>query len=215
MKIEHFDPRVLSRKEKDDLGEKCHPIAIDAFGTAITLQDVVDHVTTVELLITMSIKEQFSAFASFATVQNGVGTILHLHGICVASNKQGRGIFETIVQCAQELTNASLLSTRTQNPRLYRAVEKNSLQKVVFPNCQSETPRYIKKIGEFLVSYLDLRIDKYNSEEMAFRDIYPQCLYPHIPMSKSREVNSLFSKKLSITEGKTRDALLLISPIKD
>jgi len=70
MKITFLNPRSLSKKEKEAIGEECHPIAVDAFGTKITFEDVVSHVTDVDILSLLhNPKKKLLAFGSFAALK--------------------------------------------------------------------------------------------------------------------------------------------------
>lgn len=213
MKIKHLNPKRLSPAGKEKISKICHPIAVKAFGTPITYQDVFKHVTEPEILLLVYKEGKIVSFGSFAFLEKGEVKILHLHGICVLPEIQKKGCFNEIVCFARDKFKANLITARTQNPCLYKAMSKVSATGTIYPNHRTATPESIKTIAHFVVKQLSLDENLYNPEDMTFENVYKKCLYPKIPLTKNRELNLFFSQKIKITGGATRHAIHIVSEL--
>lgn len=213
MKIKHLNPRKLSLARKERISKICHPIAVKAFGTLITYQDVFKHVTEPEILLLVYDENKIVSFGSFAFLEKGGTKILHLHGICVLPEIQRKGCFNEIVCFARDKFKANLITARTQNPCLYKALRKVSATGIIYPNYGTATPEFIKTIAHFIVKQLNLDENLYNPEDMTFENVYEKCLYPKIPLTKNRKLNLFFSRKIKITGGVTKHAMHVVSEL--
>jgi hypothetical protein len=213
VKIKHLNPRKLSFVKKEKISKACHPVAVKAFGTPITYEDVFSHVTEPEILLLAYEVNEIVSFGSFAFLKKDGIKILHLHGICVLPEIQGQGCFNEIVCFAGDKFNADVITARTQNPCLYKAMKKVSAMGATYPNYENATSEFIKSIARFVVKQLDLKENLYNPDDMTFKNVYEKCLYPKIPSTRDRKLNRFFSQKIKITRGVTRNAMLVVSEL--
>jgi len=213
MKIRHFVVEEIKQTQKNYLAKKCHPVAVDSFGTEMTIEDVVFHVSESELLVLGYEKKELIVFGSFVIIKNNICKILYMHGVCVAAYKQGCGIVGRIVDYANNLVNADFLALRTQNPRLYKALKKQFRSGIIYPSLANEALNEdVISMGQYIVASLDRDSANYDCDGMLFRQVYSECLYQSIPFTGDDEVDEIFRKKLNLVDGKSRDALLLIIP---
>jgi len=99
--------------------------------------------------------ERVSAMASYnRTTLSGLPSLI-VEGIAVDTKMQGKGFFKNVTDIARK--NEEIICLRTQNPRMYRALEKYCSQ--IYP-CAREMPKKIEIILEDLTKYMNCQIDK-------------------------------------------------------
>ena len=97
---------------------------------------------------------KIDAMASYNRKTLGEKLALILEGICMDPCIQGKGIFKKLTDCA--IKDEGIICLRTQNPRMYRALEKycNS----IYPG-ERESPVHVKAAIMDFAKYLGCNID--------------------------------------------------------
>ncbi len=115
--------------------------------------DIYEHVTSPKEVYLCRVNRNehkiIAAMASFNKRDFCEIPCLIVEGIAVHKEYQGRGIFSDMAR--NVIGDEQVICLRTQNPRMYRALEK--LCKRVYPNYE-ETPELIKSIRRDFAGYL-------------------------------------------------------------
>ena len=180
----------------------------NGFGRNLDFQDIYNHVTSpdeVYLLRNGDIK----AMASYNRRVFADTPSLVVEGIAMDSSVQGKGVFGEITQ--NVVNSESVICLRTQNPRMYRALQK--FRDKIHPRQRrtSENPFYLafdfadntfckELIGEF-ANYLNCKID----DKGVIRGYYRGLFYGEEPTHC--EVSKFFKDDLKMDLSKG-DAVL-------
>lgn len=124
-----------------------------AFGRNLEFDDIYNHVTSPESLYLLR-QEKMVAMASYNKQKFADVDSLVVEGIAVAPEMQGKGIFKAITNHA--LNGEMVICLRTQNPRMYRAMEKYCSE--TYPG-EKDTPVVTKAITLDFAKYLRCAID--------------------------------------------------------
>lgn len=131
-----------------------------------------------------------------ARVLSGFPSLI-VEGIAVDPEVQGQGVFKAMTDIASK--NEAVVCLRTQNPRMYRALEKYCSR--IYPT-SNETPEAIKAIREDLADHLDCSAD----EKGIVRRFYGGLFYGETPI---HETTTLFFNEFGIDLDQG-DALLAV-----
>ena len=124
-----------------------------SFGRDMDFQDVYDHITKPEEVYLLR-NENLRAMASYSRQKFADQSALVVEGIAIVPEFQGRGIFRMITE--NMLLEETLICLRTQNPRMYRALQKCCSQ--VYPQ-KAESPVAIKAAILDFARHLGCNID--------------------------------------------------------
>jgi hypothetical protein len=129
-------------------------------------------------------------------VFSGIPSLI-VEGIAINPQMQGKGFFERITEIARD--NEAVICLRTQNPRMYRALEKYC--SFIYPNGR-EMPGVIRTVRDEFALSSKCKID----EKGIVRGYYGSLFYKEEP--KHKRIGEFFKKiGLNLYEG---DALLAI-----
>lgn len=126
---------------------------------------------------------------------------LVVEGIAMLPEVQGKGIFKLLTE--QALNSEKIVCLRTQNPRMYRALEK--FCKKVFPN-KGKTPNNLKLALKEFAKYTNSELD----EKGVVRGYYGGLFYGKEPTHC--EISKFFKEdlKMNLSRG---DAVLVAGVI--
>lgn len=159
--------------------------------------DIYNHVTQPEEVYLLHKDDQLVAMGSYSRARFSGYPSLVVEGIAVSPEMQGRGVFREIT--ANVENREEVICLRTQNPRMYRALEKYC--KDVYPG-QFKIPSKVREIREEFADSLNCEID----ENGVVKGYYGGLFYGKIPYHE--KVNLLF-EELGVNLDKG-DALLLV-----
>lgn len=164
------------------------------------MQDIYNHITSPQKVFLLR-NGEILAMASYNSVSLSGLPSLIVEGIAVAPEVQGKGIFRELTDKA--LKKEHLVCLRTQNPRMYRALEKYCSK--VYPN-GNELPRAIFEVFGDLASHMNCKTD---AREVV-KGYYGSLFYGKEPIHE--KVSALFKQRLSmnLNEG---DAVLVVGVI--
>ncbi len=128
----------------------------DAFGKKLNFDDVYEHVTSPESLYLLKDSNKIVGIASYNTIELSGFPSLIVEGVAFSNEFQKKGLFEQITSHA--LNGESVICLRTQNPRMYRALEK--ICQNIFPKETKVVPNAIKEIRNELANYFGSECNK-------------------------------------------------------
>jgi len=168
-----------------------------AFGRNLESDDIYVHVTQPEVVYLLRQQEKIVAMASYNVRKFADIESLVVEGIAVAPEMQGKGVFKTITDYA--LNGERVVCLRTQNPRMYRALEKYCAE--TYPG-EKDRPVITKAITLDFAKYLKCNIDGNG----VVKGYYGGLFYGQEPHHS--KVDSLFQKLgVNLHEG---DGLLVV-----
>ncbi len=161
-------------------------------------QDIYSHATMPETVFLAEKENRVLAMASYnSIVLSGIPSLI-VEGIAIVPEAQGKGIFAKMTDEARNREYAVCL--RTQNPRMYRALQKYCSR--IYPN-ESRIPSAIVEIRSALAGYMKCQINRIG----VLKGYYGGLFYGEEP--KHPDVTSFFKKELGLKLEKG-DALLCI-----
>jgi len=161
-------------------------------------EDIYLHVTSPETVFLAEEQNKVLAMASYNSVfLSGIPSLI-VEGIAIAPESQGKGLFAKITDEARNGEYAVCL--RTQNPRMYRALQKYC--SITYPN-KKDIPSAIAEIRKALAELMNCQIDK----KGIVRGYYGGLFYGEEP--KHPETTSLFKEELGLRIERG-DALLCV-----
>ena len=205
-------PLSLEKKVRNQIVDSLTPVAIDAFGTDMTREDVENHVIPVSTLLVSRNSEEVKGFSAYKTFNFEDYAIVYGVGASVLRSEQGKGLYRRFneegikVELRKNASNKFYFAARTQNPVIYASLRKMDLIEKVYPN-EEKTPHDIEEIAEKIANILGGQIDK----NFVMKNAYGKCLYDEVQRYKDEEVNNMFDSLLSYEKG---DALLIIGKLK-
>ena len=118
-------------------------------------EDIYQHVTSPEVVFLGENTEGIVAMASYnSVVLSGIPSLI-VEGIAVAPEEQGKGLFGRITDTAR--SGESSICLRTQNPRMYRALQRYC--SAMYPS-EEHIPEAIRAIRTALAKQLRCEIDE-------------------------------------------------------
>ncbi len=174
-----------------------------AFGRMdMDYNDIYLHVTKPEKVLLLERKRfegpEVEAMAAYTSLElSGIPSLI-VEGIAVAPEMQGKGVFKEMTEFASN--KEPVICLRTQNPRMYRALEKYC--SVVYPG-DRKAPGAIKEIRQELAKHLGCQI----TEEGIVRGYFGGLFYGEEPTHITK--SSFFKEQLGMDLDKG-DALLVI-----
>jgi hypothetical protein len=168
------------------------------FGKKTDFRDIYEHVTSPERVYLLEKEKRIVAMASYnKKIFSGFPSLI-VEGIAIKEAFQGKGIFKEITENAKN--SETVICLRTQNPRMYRALEKFCFS--IYPNNKKETPKAVKSIRDEFASYLGCG----TNEEGVIKDYYGGLFYGEEP--KHSKTSDLFKRlDMDLQKG---DAVLLV-----
>lgn len=161
-------------------------------------QDIYLHVTSPETVFLAEEQNKILAMASYnSVVLSGIPALI-VEGIAIEPETQGKGIFSKMTDVVRDEEYAVCL--RTQNPRMYRALQKYC--STIYPN-DREMPSAIKEIRIGLAESMKCEIN----EMGIVRGYYSSLFYGEEPTHP--KVTSFFKEELGL-KLERGDALLCI-----
>ena len=161
-------------------------------------QDIYLHVTSPETVFLAEENNKVLAMAGYnSTVLSGIPSLI-VEGIAIEPATQGKGIFAKMTDVARDGEYAVCL--RTQNPRMYRALQKYCSS--IYPN-KSEVPSAIAEIRTALAKGMNCEIN----ERGIVGGYYGGLFYGEEPTHP--KVTSFFKEELGL-KLERGDALLCI-----
>lgn len=118
-------------------------------------QDIYLHIASPETVFLAEEDNRVLAMASFnSAILSGIPALI-VEGIAIAPEYQGKGLFAKMTDRARKGEYAVCL--RTQNPRMYRALEKYCF--IAYPN-KNEMPRAIAEVRNSLALHMQCQADE-------------------------------------------------------
>lgn len=195
VKIEN--PKEFFDREKDILNQTVEVVR-NAFASQMEYEDVYNHLTQPEKVYLVFNHSEVVGMGSYSEkVFSGIPT-LTADGIAIREDFQGRGVFSKLTDLV--LNGERIICLRTQNPHMYRALEKKC--KIVYPNLETEIPDALKLIRNEYGKFLNCTSDEFG----IVRGIYGKSLYGKLKVHPKTSL--LFEKiGLRINHG---DGLLVV-----
>lgn len=126
-----------------------------SFGRHLEFEDIYQHVTSPDVLFLLIQEERIAGMASYnKRIFSGFPALI-AEGIALHPEVQGKGFFGTITGIARN--GEPIVALRTQNPRMYRALEK--ICSSTYPCIERETPEAISAIMKEFAQHLGCQID--------------------------------------------------------
>lgn len=147
-----MQPKKYFDSNHEDLAQVVKVVRA-GFGRNLDFQDIYNHLTNPEIVYLLR-NDEIKAMASYSRKRFAQADSLVVEGISVAPEMQGRGIFKILTDHARNGEN--LLCLRTQNPMMYRALEKYCY--TLYPG-QDEDSNSLKAAILDFAKYLNCRID--------------------------------------------------------
>ncbi len=212
MKIERIvspNESIDSRRRASLLPSLLH-VARTGFGCQVPEDDVMNHVfVKPHILYIIKDKDEIISFASFRELGEQK-QILYLDGIVVLPEYQKRGIFKEVNEGQIRSGKYAFMAGRTQNPAVYRAIQKLESVGNVYPNESCEIPSHIKEIGVDIAER-DLGMKFFEPRTFVERKTYGDGgMYGFIPSSPV--MSNFFDDTLKINY-KEGDSVLIVADI--
>ena len=131
-----------------------------AFGRQLDFNDVYVHVTSPEQVFLLNQEGRIVAMSSYNHKEFGGVPSLVVEGIAVAPEMQGKGVFKAMTEKAREGSYENFICLRTQNPHMYRALEKYCYS--IFPgkNLDDRINKDLKELQQEFAKYLDCAMNE-------------------------------------------------------
>lgn len=161
-------------------------------------EDIYLHVTSPEKLILAEERNRVLAMASYnSIILSGISSLI-VEGIAIEPEAQGKNMFSQMTDAARNMEYAVCL--RTQNPRMYRALQKYCSQ--IYPDGR-KVPSAIIKLRKALAKYMNCEIN----EKGVVREYYGSLFYGQEPVHS--KITYFFKEELGLNV-ENGDALLCI-----
>lgn len=186
--------------------EEVTSVVNSAFGRSLEFEDIYQHVTSPEQVLLLRQDKRLVAMASYNSLEFERMTdcsCLIVEGIAVIPEMQGKRVFRTITDNVVN-ENYHYLCLRTQNPRMYRALQNFCLATSPSGN---RIPKELSKVMRNLASYLKCQIDKNG----VIKGYYGRLFYGIEPTHN--EIDPLF-QSLGIDKN-NGDGLLVVGEIRE
>ena len=168
-----------------------------AFGRELEFKDIYAHITLPKEVYLLRHKERIVGVASYNKVNLSGLPSLIVEGIAIAPEMQGKGVFREMTRLASD--GEAVICLRTQNPRMYRALEKYC--SFIYPG-KIQMPEAIEAIRKSLAIHLKCKAD----ERGIIQRYYGGLFYGEEPR---HEQASRFFKEIGI-DINIGDALLVV-----
>jgi hypothetical protein len=228
--VVHDASEAISTQDKTELVRQALPVARLAFHIPDIPETAINHFfIDVSTTIYIKHKNHVIAIAGCETDSVGEHTIIYLKATVVHPEYQSRGLYNLLVALrvifiAEQQSNTDLLvSTRTQNPRVYEKVSQLGL----FPRADEPTPNWLQSVA---LPYAQLVQQQYSYGSFdsnggveidvehlvirrAYRNVNEQseeetvCIYPELPQARDQRIMQFFADYVDCENG---DALLLL-----
>ena len=210
-----LDPQKYFTFEGDrDFLQIIQKIAAEAFGVPTSrksLKGIYDHVVNVNILLVAFNSDTIMGFSSFKLFPN-VKTII-LHGMAIDPTFHGSGLAKQLIAPVLSDESFSYIACTTQSPIVYHIMRSIGLN--TFPRIDdTTTPAEISSVEKVLISKKGYQFTPINYETLVLEKYYIRCLYPQIPESKDQALNGFFKRSLSIENGLSLNAFLIITQIR-
>ncbi len=194
-----MNPKKFFDSNPEDL-EQVANVVRNGFGRNLEFEDIYTHVTAPESVYLLR-NGKINAMASYNEKMFYGSPSLIVEGIALAPEVQGNGIFKMLTE--QAIGANEFVCLRTQNPRMYRALEK--FCKIVYPN-QEKTPDNLNLALEEFAKYTRSERDEYG----VVRGYYGGLFYGEEPTHC--KISKFFKENLKMNLSKG-DAVLAIGKV--
>ncbi|HII15742.1 MAG TPA: hypothetical protein HA362_05520 [Nanoarchaeota archaeon] len=199
--------KSFSGQERASLVCRLAEIARNGFGTAITMEDVENHVMNADNLYLIRQENEIVGFSSYDLLNVCESPILYLSGIVVERKSQKKGIFGRVNKLALSSGDFDFLAMRTQNPVIYAATER--LVRKLYPR-RDGTPADIKEIAA-IIAKQHLKMERFCEETMVGKATYGTCLYDEV--QRHQRADDFFDNALKV-DYNAGDSVLLLGRLK-
>ncbi|RLG17050.1 hypothetical protein DRN62_02320 [Nanoarchaeota archaeon] len=199
LEVKLLKPREIG----DGLVRKLHEVAEDGFGKKVPMEEVKHNTLETNGIFVVYDDNEPMGFTSYELRDIDGIRVGFLRGTVIRRAFQGRGLFKHLCQRlirVFEEEGIRFVATRTQNPRVYRALQR--LLPELYPTTRGEVPESVFELAK--------KIRKDVTRELIIPGLYGRQLTGEKVLAKEESVNALFSK-LNTEEG---DAYLLIGLLK-
>lgn len=136
----------LSAEEKADLVPKLVKVTRDGFGTAVTDEDIENHVLRVDYLyLVLYNSEGPVGFGSFDLLTFDSHRILYYSGTVFAKRHQRKGLMGMVLDRAIADFQPNFAALRTQNPAVYVVFSRRC--ECVYPNGSGAPPEQYQRLA--------------------------------------------------------------------
>jgi len=189
VKIEN--PKNFFDKEKEILSQTVEVVK-DAFSSPMEFEDVYQHLTLPEKVYLLFNEDEVIGMGSYSQkVFSGI-PVLTTDGVAIKEKFQGKGLFSELTDLV--LNGERVICLRTQNPHMYRALEKKC--NIVYPNTKTGIPEALKLVRNEYGNFLNCNLDEFGIA----RKFYGKSLYGKIKYHPL--VSRLFEEmKMNISAG--------------
>lgn len=191
-----MQPKKFFDSNPEDL-EQVVKVVRDGFGRSLGFQDIYQHVTNPESVYLLR-NGEIKAMASYNSREFCGFKSLVVEGIAISPEVQGKGIFSLMTKNAMK--SNLFVYLRTQNPRMYRALERCCGN--LYPNPENHSGNLNHFLREF-ADYLGCTMD----EKGVVRGCYGGLLYGGEPTHPT--ISRFFKEDLQMDLSKG-DAVLVM-----
>ncbi len=207
----HFEE---NQEKGDMLIKQIDSVVLSGFGHE--LGDGVDgtrnHVVETSLIALAVLNNKIIGFASCKIFPFFDYQTFFLHGVAVDDNCKGRGIGFKLVSLLYGISRMEYIALTTQNPIMYSLIRKMS--KNIYPSLDSVSCEDYLPLIRRMIRILD-RPGFFYEKDLTYYDLYSQCLYERIPVSRCKDVDNYFKNKLRMDSNRqTLDGLFILSKAK-
>lgn len=147
-----------------------------------------------------------SRLLGFMTAMLALKNFLYLHGIVIDSKIHGKGGAKLLMDAVLGLSRHDAVFIETQNPIAFCLL--SSVCSKIYPS-----PTHDRIPTHLLRQIYALKrtgLPNPDPKTGVLRNFYSRCLYEHIPESNDATLNEWLAHRLSVKDGRTRHALLVI-----
>jgi hypothetical protein len=205
IRIEYYSTSEFKNIVTQKIVEEITQIVSSGFGRNGDDEDIKNHIFISD---SIGLIYKDDELYGFATTQNFTDiNVCYLCGVAVHTTSKGFG--SLLVHRMFHESEMPLFSFTTQNPGMYLSAQKSVLS--IYPNPEWLSEEEIVDIGRKIVSGRQGHF----LEKMAIMDLYPDCLYPRIPIPENKYLWQWWQKMLRIDEfGKSIDGIVFVGKIK-
>ena len=168
------NPRTsLNEHERDDLLNRLLPTTRSGFGTPMERDDVEKHLIHVDRTYLLFAEDRLVGFSSYDFHETSDGSVLYLSGIALDRSAHGRGLFAAVNARALDEYDPQYFVMRTQNPVIYRGVEK--LVDTIYPGSGVSPAPVLRIARHFAGAPME-------DATHVVRGLYGTCLYDDVPL---------------------------------
>ncbi len=158
--------KIKDEELKRYLSDKCFEVACET-GFATDYEDVSEHLfcddhSILTFVLEYDVIKGFAICAGVKTSQSEL--LLHVHGVILMTSTQGKGVFDDIVsgnigyiETVHNNAKVVAVTARTQNPAVYRAIQK--VTEDIYPSEKEISEEFIESLRRIPFISNDIRKD--------------------------------------------------------